>query len=191
MRRLSFVNTTLALAIACLPGATGLDAQAQSNPTYAYINSEAILQATPAVREAQQTLGAEMQQYRSEAQEMAQELEQMIQEYERQQLTLSPEAKENREAEIRQKQQAYQARLQELDQLAQQRQNEVVQPVMDRIHQVIEEIRVEGSYQMVFDVSTGAIIAADPELDLTDEVLRRLQQQEAGDTSGAADGGTR
>ena len=64
-----------------------------------------------------------------------------------------------------------------------QRQQELVQPVMDRINEVIEEIREEGSYAIIFDVAGGGVVAADSALDLTQEVIRRLQA--SGETAGA------
>jgi Skp family chaperone for outer membrane proteins len=45
---------------------------------------------------------------------------------------------------------------------------------------VIEQVREEGSYALIFDTASRAIIAADPALDLTEEVLRRLQQIASG-----------
>lgn len=173
MRRFSFVTAALVAITAIAGSAPGTEAQ-QSARSFGYINSEAILQATPEVREAQQALSAEIEGFRAEVQEMAEDLDQLIQQYEQQQLTLSAEAKESREEEIRTRQQQYQRRVQELDQLAAQRQSEVVQPIMDRINTVIEQIRMEGDYTIIFDVSTGAIIAADPDLDLTEQVIERL-----------------
>lgn len=173
MRRSSFVTAAL-VAVTVIAGSAAGAAAQQTSGSFAYINSEAILQATPEVREAQQALGQEIEGYRTEVQEMAEDLDQLIQRYEQQQLTLSAEVKETREAEIRSRQQQYQQRVQELDRLAAQRQSEVVQPIMDRINTVIEQIRMEGDYAIIFDVSTGAIIAADPALDLTEQVIQRL-----------------
>jgi outer membrane protein len=91
-----------------------------------------------------------------------------------QQLTLSPEAKRNREQQIQQRAQEAQQRMAELDQLAGRRRAELVQPVMDRITAAIEAMREEGNYSLILDVAAGSIIAADPTLDLTQEVIRRL-----------------
>ena len=68
----------------------------------------------------------------------------------------------------------YEQRLSEIDQQAQIRQAELIQPVMDRITTVIETLREEGSYSLIFDVAAQGIISADPSLDLTQEVIRRL-----------------
>src|SRR5690606_8611570 len=135
-----------------------------------YINSQTILAETPGAKEAQTQFDQDMQGFRGEVEQMATELENLVRQYEQQQAMLSPSAKQQREADIRAKQQAYQERLAAIDQRAGQRQQELVQPVMDKINQTIEQIRAEGSYTLIFDVAAGGVVAADPALDLTQEV---------------------
>lgn len=171
----------LALVIAgtLLVGAGGAPAQ-QTGLKIGYINSQSILDEAPGAQAARDQFNQEMEGVRAEVQQMGQQLDEMIQQYEQQQLTLSPQAKEQREQEILAKRQEYQARVQELEDQADQRQQELVKPVMDRITQVIEAIRAEGGYALIFDVAAGSIIAADESLDLTAEVLRRLNAQPGG-----------
>lgn len=178
MRRLMLLT-----AGALLAAAGPVQAQ-QAGLKIGYINSQEILDQDPGAIQAQEQFNQEMASFRTEVQNMAQELDRMIQQYEQQQLTLSPQAKEQREQAILAKRQEYDQRVQQLDQQAGQRQQELVQPVMDRITQVIEEIRGEGSYALIFDVAAGSIIAADESLDLTAEVLRRLQNDENGASTG-------
>ncbi|NIQ59380.1 MAG: OmpH family outer membrane protein, partial [Gammaproteobacteria bacterium] len=61
------------------------------------------------------------------------------------------------------------------EQQAQARQQELMQPIMAKIERVLEEIREEQGYIMIFDAASSGLIAADPTLDLTSEVLQRLQ----------------
>lgn len=150
-------------------------AQAQVTLKIGYIDSQAILDQDPAAQQAQAQFEADLTNYRAEVQELGDELQQLIQQYEQQEAMLSESAKTNRQEEIRLKQTQYQQRIQELDQQSMQRQAELVQPVMERINAVIETLRSEGSYSMIFDVAAQGIIAADPALDLTSEVVRRLQ----------------
>lgn len=167
MRRTPFA--ALALIFALVAGA----AEAQTLKI-GYINSQEILASAPGAREAQQAFEREMQAYTNEAQQLQDELTRMQQQLAQQELTLSPEAKRNRQQQIQQKAQEAQARMQQMDQLAAQRRAELVQPVMDKITEVIEAMREEGNYALILDVAAGSIIAADPSLDLTAEVLRRL-----------------
>ena len=178
MRRTPFA----VLALAFLLAVGAVEAQTLK---IGYINSQEILAEAPGAAEAQRAFETDLQQYEAEAQELQTELQRMQQQFEQQQLTLSPEARRNREQAIAQKAQEAQQRMAQLDQLAAQRRQELVQPVMDDISEVIETIREEGSYSFVFDVAAGAIVAADPSFDLTDEVIRRLQASTAeNDTTG-------
>jgi len=150
-------------------------AEAQANLKIGYIDSQAILDQDPSARTAQQQFEASLATYQAEVQQLGEDLQVLIDQYEQQQAMLSDEAKANREEQIRIKQAQYQQRITELEQQAGMRQAELVEPVMERITAVIEEIRAEGSYSMIFDVAAQGIISADPALDLTPEVVRRLQ----------------
>lgn len=167
MRRIALASLALALM------ATGT-AEAQTLKI-GYINSQQILANAPGAAEANEQFQQDLQSYEAEAKQLQDELVRMQQQLEQQALTLSPEAKRNREQAIQQKAQEAQQRMQQLDAQANRRRQELVQPVMDQISQVIEQIREEGNYSLILDVAAGSIIAADPALDLTDEVIRRLQ----------------
>lgn len=179
MKRLPFV---LAL-IAMLAFATG--ARAQSTPRIGYINSQQIMEEAPGAQAAQQAWQQEMTTIRTEVQQMGQAIQRMVAEYQQQELTLSQEAKAQRQAAIQERQAEYEERVQELQSQAEQRQQELLQPFMEQINGVIEEIRAEGDYAFIFDASTGAIISADPTLDLTEEVLRRLRAQAGQEDDGS------
>jgi outer membrane protein len=169
MKRIVLAATALLLALG-----TPREASAQA-AKIGYINSQSILAEAPGAKEAQTKFDADMATYRTEVQQMQTDLETLVKQYETQQAMLSPSAKQQRETDIRTKQKAYQDRLAAIDQRAGQRQQELVQPVMDKINQVIEVIRAEGGYSLIFDVSAGGVVAADPGLDLTPEVIRRLK----------------
>ncbi len=164
-------------------------AQAQTTIRIGYIDSQQILNEDPAAQQAQAQFEADLARYRAEVDQIGQELEDLISRYDQQQSMLSEEAKSNRQEEIRLKQTQYQQRISELEQQAGMRQAELVQPVMERINAVIEDIRADGGYSMIFDVAAQGIIAADPALDLTAEVVRRLQAGAA--TAGNPGGGPR
>jgi len=176
MRRTSLA--LFALAFLLMAGA----AEAQTLKI-GYINSAEILATAPGATEAQDQFDAEVAGYQVQIQQMEDELRGMEAQLQQQQLTLSPEAKANREAQLQTKLQEYQQTRASLEQNANDRRVQLVQPIMDGINTVIEEIRVEGNYAIIFDAAAGSIIAADETLDLTQEVLRRLAV--ASDAGGA------
>jgi outer membrane protein len=170
MRRTPFAALVLTLALAA--GTT----EAQTLKI-AYINSQEILSGYDEAKQAQAQYDKDLQSYNAEAQQLRDELDRMQQQLQQQELTLSKEAKANRQQQIQQKAQAAQQRMQELDQQAAQRRQELVQPIMDKINAVIDKIRSEGNYAFILDAAAGSILAADPSLDLTQEVIRRLKAE--------------
>ncbi|HEX7120464.1 MAG TPA: OmpH family outer membrane protein [Longimicrobiales bacterium] len=164
----SLLFAAIAVAASVAPAA------AQGAPKWGYINSQRILAEAPGTREAQQAFEQDMKRFRDELQKLEAEINTMISDYEKQQSMLAAQEKQEREAAILQKRQEFQQRAMQLDQEAQKRQQELVAPIMDKIQTVIDEIRVQGGYAFIFDVASGAVIAADPALDLTDQVLARL-----------------
>jgi len=152
-----------------------MPAAAQSPLKIGFINSQALLARAPGAAEASQQFDQELGTMRSQLQPMAEELDSLIAQFEAQSMTLSDQARRQRQQAIVQKQGALEQAAAQMEQQAEQRRAELVQPIMDRISAIIEQLRVEGNYHLIFDVAAGSIIAADPSLDLTDQVLTRLQ----------------
>lgn len=158
-------------------GAAG--ATPPENTDFVFIDSQQILEEAPGATEAQQTWSRELQQYRGEVQQLAAQVDSMQSSLEQQRDMLNQAAVERRREEIAQKRQELQRRAQELEQRAAQRQQELLGPILDQVRSVIEEIRAEQGYKMVFDASAAGVLAADPSLDVTDLVIRRLQERQA------------
>ena len=102
------------------------------------------------------------------------EVDSMLAVYRQQEAMLSEEAKAARQQEILEKQSEAQARATQLEQEAGTRQQELLAPILERVSAVIEEVRAEYGYTVVFDVSAAGVVAADPALDITPLVLERL-----------------
>lgn len=168
MRRTSFALGALALMLT----AGAVEAQTLK---IAYINSQEILVNAPGAEAAQAQFDAEMQGYQTEISQLETELQNLEAALQQQQLTLSPEARANREQQLQQKFQEYQQRTTQLQDVANQRRAALIQPVMDNITSIIEQIREEGAYSIILDAAAGSIVSADPALDLTQEVIARLQ----------------
>jgi outer membrane protein len=167
-----FVGLPTLVAMLLVLGAGSADAQ---TARMGYINSQRILVEAPGTADAQRLFEEDMERYRTELERMETELETLQENLDRQQATLTATVRQERQQEIQQRFFAYQQRRTELEETAQRRQEELVAPIMRRISEVIEDIRRDGNYAMIFDASAGALITADPTLDLTDQVLQRLR----------------
>jgi outer membrane protein len=174
-RYMSFgaVLTVMLAAFAVSP------ASAQQGSKLAYINSQKILAVAPGMAEAQKTLEAEMQTYQNELKTLEAQLDSMQTAMEKQQSTLSAAAKQQRQTELQQKFTAYQQRRAQLEQTAQQREQALVAPIMKQISDVLEQLRKEGGYAMIFDAPRAGLATADTTLDLSDQVIARLKASPA------------
>lgn len=152
-------------------------AEAQQGGRIGYIDSQVILQEAPGAQEAQAEFDRQVERLSLEVQSMEEELDNLIAEYQAQQATFLPNVRQARESEIQQRELRYQQRLQEMDQELAGIRQRLIEPILLGMSDTIETIRSEGSYALIFDVQGQSIVAADPALDLTEEVLRRLRQQ--------------
>src|SRR5829696_9721315 len=152
-----------------------LPAQAQGVKV-AYVQTSVLLEQAPGRAEAEAQFEKETGGFRDQIKRMSDSLNAMVASFEKRQSTLAAAARESQAKDITAKQQEYQRRTQELEQKAQGRQNELVQPILDKIKAAIEEVRVEGGYAMIFNADQGSpIVAVDKSLNVTDRVLTRLK----------------
>ncbi len=98
------------------------------------------------------------------------ELDSLIADYRRQEAMLSDEARTSKQQEL-------QTRTVQLEGQANERRQALLEPILQRVQAEIEALRAEKEYVMVFDASAAGLLAADPALDVTDEVISRLQAQ--------------
>ncbi len=144
-----------------------------------FVNTQAILPQVPGAREAQETWQEELQGYNAEVQRLRVEVDSLLAAYRQQEAMLSAQAREQRQQEIIDRQQQLQQRATELEQTANQRQQELLAPILDRVGQVIEAVRQERNYTIVFDISGSGVVAADPSLDVTALVLEKIGTEES------------
>ena len=166
-----FVRTAVVLAL-LIAGSTSAAAQQK----FAYINSQTLLQQAPGRAEAEAQFQRELQAYQVEVKRMGDSLQAMVAAYEKDQLVMSPAAKEQKQKEIAAKEQEYQQRTAELERKASAREDELTRPILENIRKAIEAVRAEEGYSFIFDVAAnGAVVAADKNLEVTNDVLAKLR----------------
>ena len=163
-----FAAATLALA----PSAF-----AQAPVKLAYINSQKILADAPGRAEAEATYNREMATAREQLQRMDDSLKAMVATYEKDAPGLDSARRDARGKTIRDTEQAFSTRAADLNNQMQQRQADLARPLMDQVSHVLDEVRTQGGYTMIFDVGAqgSALVSADKSLDLTDAVLAKLK----------------
>lgn len=143
----------------------------------AYLNSRAILAQTPGYAAAETLFSRELNASRDEVAGLQRTLDSAASDFETASVLLSPSVKQQRQQALVAQQQAVQQRQQELQAHMEARERELLEPLQNRVQTIINGIRAEYNYAMIFDVATmgGAMVAADPGLDITPLVIQRLQ----------------
>ena len=168
-------------------GAAAAQAPTAAPAKIAYINSAQLLREAPGRAEAEAQFEREVGVYRQQIQRMDDSLRTLVASFERDAPKLDSSARETRRKSVGQREVEYQTRARGLDSTMQARQAQLVKPIMERVQSVIEAIRTEDGFAMIFDVGsqTSVVVAADKKLDLTERVLARLKSQPAAPATGA------
>lgn len=168
------VRSTLAV-LALLMAAGPLVAQQAG---IVYLDSERLRREAPGLQAAREQMQREMTALETRADSalapLQAELQRMAQEFQAQQGMMDAERRRASQQALAAKQQELQQAGAQYEQQAQAKQNEILAPALERINGVISQIREERGYAYILDLAAGGVIAADPSLDITEEVLRRL-----------------
>ena len=180
------------VVLVCLVTVLGGSAAAQNPPAtparptpaagqasrLAFISSRTILDSTPGYAAAESTFFREFQAMRDEVQKLQQQLDSAVQAFDQASIALSPAAKDVKRRELQQLQDRITQRSSELDARARSRNQELLAPYQARINTIIQGIRAEGNYAIIFDADAqgNGIVAADPMLNLTSKVIERVRR---------------
>ena len=164
------------LALLAVEATAGF-ASAQTSPKFGFINSAAILAEAPGRAEAETRFKNEVTAYQAQLQRMSDSLQTMAATFDKDASRLDSATRVTRAKVIQDREADYQNRARQLDQAMQTRQAELIRPIMENLQKVIEQVRAEDNYAMIFDVAsqTSVIVAADKSLDITQKVLARVK----------------
>ncbi|HET9065785.1 MAG TPA: OmpH family outer membrane protein [Gemmatimonadales bacterium] len=171
------VRSSLAILAAVAMGITIMPATgtAQSKGV-AYVAVQAVLQKTPGYTEAEATWATEVEGYKRQMTELQARLDSANTAFEQKSAMLSPSNRAAERKQLEEQAGVMQQQVADLNQKAGERQRELLDPIEQRVVAVIESLRVEGNYAIVFDVSAPGsnVVTADKSLDLTRKAIDRL-----------------
>ena len=142
-----------------------------------FVKEDRLQQEYKGWQRAQEEWETESKAWEDEAVTMQQELRELTEEFEKQKLILSEEKKREREAAINAKREALDAYTRTVfgpSGTAERKQSQLLQPILENIQQAIEEVAIEGNYDVIFTLQSIAYIK--DSYDVTDEVLKRLEE---------------
>ena len=171
------IRAALLALIVGAASAGSLSAQAAGALKIGFINSAAILAQAPGRAEAENRFKGEVTAYQAQLQRMSDSLQAMAATFDKEAPRLDSASRVVRAKAIQDRETAYQSRARTLDSTMQTRQAELIRPIMENLQKIIEQVRSEEGYAMIFDVAsqTSVIVAADKSLDITEKVLAKVK----------------
>ncbi|MCF7912487.1 MAG: OmpH family outer membrane protein [Candidatus Cloacimonetes bacterium] len=145
----------------------------------AYIDTDRVMMESQDTQEAQQLFQAEQQAWQDEIAEMDAEIQRLRDDYEQKKMILREEGKLEAENAIKD---LISQRDEKVSQIfgeggkAMQKNAELLEPILDKLKNVIEAISTDDNIDIVLDASTGGILYAVPSLDITDQVIERMNK---------------
>ena len=160
----------IALVILCsLP--IGLVAQDKLG----HLNTQEIISIMPEVQTVQTALGDLQTQWENELLKMREEYYAKIQEYQEKQATMPESIKEARQSEIVEMEQRITTFSQQASADLQRKQQELFEPIIEKVRKAINEVGAENNYTYIFDLSMQSIIYNSPKSnDITALVKKKL-----------------
>lgn len=148
----------LSIAILLVAIIASTNTYAQKQYKFGHIDSNQLLSIMPEREAAKVELEKYAQQLESTLTEMQTEFERKYQEYVVSADSLSNLIRQTKESELSEMQQ----RIQQFNQTAQQdlaqKENELLQPIVQKAKDAISQVSEEGAYTYVFDIGTGVVL---------------------------------
>ena len=145
---------------------------------FGYLNSAAILQEMPEVKQAEADLEVLQKQLQSRGETMLQEFQAKYQELERknQQGEISPKELEEESQALKADENKLAQFEQDMQRQVLERRDALLQPILDRVNTAIEAVAKEEGYTYIFDASpgTGILLYADESTDIVEKVKAKL-----------------
>jgi Skp family chaperone for outer membrane proteins len=162
----------MALTVALVPAS----AVAQGTPRVAYVAVQAVLQRTPGYADAESVWNKEREGFTRQMTALQAQMDSATAAFEQQSVMLSASNRATEQQKLQALATDLNGQVTSLQQQAAARQRELLDPIEERVMAVIEGLRAEGNYVLIFDVSNQAntIVAADTSLDLTQKAIDRL-----------------
>ena len=176
------------LGFAVLFGTLGAGA-ARAELKIGYIRSDYIFSKYEPYQQAQKQLDALQKEQFDQLEKMRTEIEKDAKDADSKTMLMTDEAKRSKYEELNKRQQDLQARYEELvsdDGILMKKQQELLQPIIDRINEVIMRLARADAYDYIFDATVSAgspILFAADKYDLSDRILEELKK--GGSASGS------
>ena len=146
-----------------------------SQNKFGYIDSQELLLLMPERKTAEEEVQTFAKSLESQLQAMTAEYQQSVQEYQANEGTYTDLVKQDKVTEITGLEQRIQSFQQNAQQALQSKEQELLEPILQKARQAIEDVASEGDYTYIFDKSVGSILYVKESENILDKVKKKLK----------------
>ena len=157
--------------LVCLLSCGTLSMQAQK---FGYLNSAALLQEMPEVKEAEANLETLQKQLQAKGQKMVEDFQNKYSDLESRQQEIAPKDLEVEVQKLREEEANIGKYEQDMQRQLVEKREALLQPILDRVNAAIKEFAEAEGYTYIFDSSSGVLLYADDSTDVTDKIKAKL-----------------
>tara|TARA_B110000858_G_scaffold136708_1_gene155342 strand:+ start:568 stop:1041 length:474 start_codon:yes stop_codon:yes gene_type:complete len=139
-----------------------------------YIDSQELLLLMPERKTAEEEVQTFAKSLESQLQAMTAEYQQSVQEYQSNESTYTDLVKQDKVTEITGLEQRIQSFQQNAQQALQAKEQELLEPILQKARTAIEDVASEGNYTYIFDKSVGSILFAKESENILQLVKKKL-----------------
>jgi outer membrane protein len=162
-------------ALAAALGCVG-QSFAQAEGRIGFVNLDRILRDAAPAQRAQKKIEAEFSKRDQEMAKLAEQLKRMQESIEKNGMTMSESERRNREREFAEMNREFQRKQREFREDLNQRRNEELSGILERANRVVRQIAETEKYDIIFQEA----VFASPRIDITDKVIRALDDTTPG-----------
>jgi outer membrane protein len=142
---------------------------------FGHANIQEIMRSMPEFKEMQETMEAEYDKLENQLATMQEEYQKMEQDYLQNAETLGALERQQKEQQLMETSQKIQTFYQSSQENLSQKQQQLRQPIMEKLRDAIEEIGEEGGFIYIFAENSGATVyQSDQSIDVTEQVKNKL-----------------
>ena len=164
MKKILLLSLTLLISISSF-----------SQNKFGYIDSQELLLLMPERKTAEEEVQTLAKSLESQLQAMTAEYQQSVQEYQANEATYTDLVKQDKVTEITGLEQRIQSFQQNAQQALQSKEQELLEPILQKARKAIEDVASEGDYTYIFDKSFGSILYAKASENILDKVKKKLK----------------
>ena len=163
MKKILLLSLTLLISISSF-----------SQNKFGYIDSQELLLLMPERKTAEEEVQTFAKSLESQLQAMTAEYQQSVQEYQANEATYTDLVKQDKVTEITGLEQRIQSFQQNAQQALQSKEQELLEPILQKARKAIEDVANEGDYTYIFDKSVGSILYVKESENILDKVKKKL-----------------